>query len=238
MSTSHLTKKDLKNDPLAHEVEVGVKYVTSHRGMLTKAAIGIGVLLIGAAGYMYYSSGQSAARQKALFEARRVMVAIVGGPVTPPALGFPNEEEKEKAVTAAYNKLAADYPGSNEASIAKLYLGAAKADKGELDAAATEYREVLSKGSEPFVSTAKLSLAQILWSQGKTDEATKLIQEIIARPTEFVSSEQASLTLGRLQATTNPEEARKTLEPLIKSRSNISTVALEIIGQLPLATAN
>ena len=85
----------------------------------------------------------------------------------------------------------------------------------------------------PFVSTAKLALGQILYSQGKVDEGRKLIQEVIDSPTEFVSSEHASLALARLLLKDKPEEARKLLDALAKSRSAVSTVAVELSAQLP-----
>jgi len=233
MSSSHLTRKDLKNDVIDHEVQVGVQYVTSHKGLLTKAAIGVGVLLVGAAGYMYYSNSQGEVREKALLEARRVMVATVGTAAKAPNLSFPTQEEKDKATEAAYTKVANQYPGSVEAAISQLYLAAAKADRGDLDAATADYRQVIDKAPAPFVSTAKLALSQILWGQGKMDEAKKMLDEVVANPTEFVSAEQAKLTLARLQLRSNPAEARKILDSLAKERSAISTVAVELMGQLP-----
>jgi predicted negative regulator of RcsB-dependent stress response len=233
MSSSHLTRKDLKNDPLTHEVEVGAHYVADHRKLFTNVAIAVGVLLVGYGAYSYYSNSQMAKREQALFEARRVMIAPVGAAATGKGLSFTTEDEKDKAVAAAYTKLAADYPGSAEGSIAKLYVAAAKADKGELDGAVADYRDVVSSAPKPFVSTAKVALGQILYSQGKTDEGRKLIQEVIDSPTEFVSTEQASLALARLLLRDKPEDARKILDGLTKSRTAVSTVAVELAGQLP-----
>ena len=84
-------------------------------------------------------------------------------------------------------------------------------------------------------TTAKVALGQILYSQGKTDEGRKLIQEVIDSPTEFVSSEQASLALARLLVHDKPEDAGKILDGLTKSRGTISTLAVELAGQLPRA---
>jgi predicted negative regulator of RcsB-dependent stress response len=234
MSSSHLTRKDLKNDPLTHEVEVGAHYVADHRKLFTNVAIAIGVLLVGYGAYSYYSNSQAEKREVALFEARRVMIATVGAtPAAGKGLHFNTVEERDKAVADAYTKLAADYPGTAEGAIAKLYVAAAKADKGEIDGAVTDYRAVVSSAPAPFVSTAKLALGQILYSQGKVDEGRKLIQEVIDSPTEFVSSEHASLALARLLLKDKPEEARKLLDALAKSRSAVSTVAVELSAQLP-----
>ncbi|MEI9814047.1 MAG: hypothetical protein WDO18_16015 [Acidobacteriota bacterium] len=80
------------------------------------------------------------------------------------------------------------------------------------------------------------ALAQILWSQGKTDEAKKLLQDLIDHPTAFVSSEQATITLARLQMTKTPEESRKLLDKLREGRPAVSMAAVELAGQLPPTT--
>ena len=235
MSSSHLTRKDLKNDPLTHEVQVGAHYVASHRKLFTNVVIAAVVLLVGYGVYAYYSNTQAAKRQQALFDARNIMIAPVGAAATGNGPSFATEEEKDKAVAAAYAKLAADYSGTAEGAIAQLYLAAAKADKGEMDGAVADYRAVISSAPKPFVSTAKVSLGQILYGQGKTDEGRKLIQEVIDNPTDFVSVEAAKLSMARLLLHDQPEEARKILDELTKSRSAISTVAVELAGQLPRA---
>lgn len=238
MSSSHLSRKDLKKDAFAAEVEHGVEYVAAHKGAVARYALVVVAVLVAALGYYIYSNRQAAARQEALREARRAMTASIGAPVLPPGLSFPTEEEKEKATEAAYQKLADQYPGTTEGAIAQLYLAAGKVDRGELDAAAAIYRQVIDKGPSEFASTAKLTLGQVLWSQGKADEGKKLIQELIDRPTEFVSSEQASLTMARMQLRTEPEEARKILDKLREGRAAVSAVALEMMAQLPPAPAS
>jgi hypothetical protein len=75
---------------------------------------------------------------------------------------------------------------------------------------------------------AKLSLAQIYFSDGRTAQGETALRELIAKPTVFVSKEQATIMLARFLGPTKPEEARKLLEPLITVPGGVSQVAVEV----------
>jgi len=236
--SSHIPRKDLKNDPLV-AAEIGVEhYVGAHKSQVARyAMVAVALLLVGG-GYWIYSTRQAAARQEALREARRPLVATVGAPATPPALSFATKEEQDKAVTAAFTKLADQYPGTTEGSIARMYLASQALDRGETDKAVSLYRQVADNAPTEFESSAKLALAQVLWGQGKNDEGKKLLEGLINSPTAFVSTDQASLTLARLELQSNPDDARKLLEKLREGSTTVSTLAVELMGQLPQKPAN
>jgi DNA-directed RNA polymerase subunit F len=80
---------------------------------------------------------------------------------------------------------------------------------------------------------AKSSLAQIYASQGKTDEAEKLLRQLVDKPSVFVSKEQATLDLAQVIAKKNPAEARKLLTELSASpRSAVSRAAVAELGSI------
>ena len=75
-------------------------------------------------------------------------------------------------------------------------------------------------------------------SQGKTDDAEKLLRQLIDKPTMFVSKEQATLDLAQVLAKKNPAEARKLLEPLSASpRTAVSRAAVAAMGTIPASPA-
>ncbi|MEO5922886.1 MAG: tetratricopeptide repeat protein [Bryobacteraceae bacterium] len=231
--SSHLNRKDLKKDVLVAEVEQGVEYVASHKSQVTRyALIALAILVIGG-GYWIYSSRQATAREEALREARRVLNAQVGTTATPPNKSYPTKEDHQKAITAAFTELGDKYAGSTEGSIGRMYLAAQALDRGDSEKAAALYKQVADNAPKEFESSAKLALAQVLWGQGKVDEGKKLLEGLISNPTLFVSADQASLTLGRLQIQTNPAEAKKTLEKLRESSTTVSSMAVELLGQIP-----
>ncbi len=235
--SSHLNRKELKKDVLAVEVEHGVEYVASHKSQVTRyALIALAILVVGG-GYAIYSSRQATAREVALRDARYVLNSQVGTTATPPNKSYPTKADQQKAITEAFTQLGDKYAGSTEGSIARMYLASQALDRGEADKAVALYRQVADNAPKEFESSAKLALAQVLWGQGKADEGKKLLDELIANPTIFVSADEASLTLGRLQIEKNPAEAKKILEKLRESSTTVSSIAVQLLGQIP-PTAN
>ena len=104
---------------------------------------------------------------------------------------------------------------------------------GSLPEASKLFQEVAQKGDERYASLAKLSLAQIYFAQGNLDAGRKILDDLIAHPTLFVSKDQATIALARALIATKPEEARKLLDPLRTRGDAVGQVALTLYGQLP-----
>jgi predicted negative regulator of RcsB-dependent stress response len=228
-----ITRKELKTDRFALEVEHTVEYVGEHKKqMLLFGGIGLAVLLIAGLTY-WYMQRQHAQRQSALYEALRVQDATVGPGGTDLVVTFPTQDAKNKAVVEAMNSVANKYPGSEEATIARYYIGVNAADQGKLDEAEKAWKQVADSGEKPYGSLAKFSLADLYEAQGKRAEAEKLLRELIQNPTVLVTKEQATISLARVIARSNPAEARKLLEPLRTERSAVSRAAISALSELP-----
>ena len=229
-----LTRKELKKDVFAQEVGHTVEYVAEHRGQVIRygsIALAVVVLL---AGYYYYSKRQHAVRQRELAAATRIQDAGVGPPTGRESiLTFSTVEEKNKAAVKAFTGIASRHSGTEEGAIAQYYLGTVAADGGRLDDAVKWLKSAVESGSDEYASLANLSLAQVYHLQGKTAEAEKLLRALMAKPTMFVSKEQAIIMLARTLSDTKPDEARKLLEPLRTQPGAVSRVALTILGELP-----
>ncbi len=228
-----ITRKELKTDKFALEVEHTVEYFAEHRKQAIRYGAIALVLIILVAGFSYYRRHQRTARQEALNAALEVQRAAVGEAPSEFAKSFPNQAEKDKAATKAFGDIISKYPGSDEAAIARYYLGTIAADQGKLADAEKAFKEVAESGNEKYASLAKLALADIYRGQGKIAEGEKLLRSLIQKPTEFVSKEHATIVLAQLLGDSRPEEARKLLEPLRTERSVISRQALTLLSQLP-----
>lgn len=242
MASSRLSHKDLqelKHDRFAEEVGGVLQWASQNRGTVQAGGIAIVVLIIAIGGFLYYQSQQTHARSVALFDANFLADARVEGDGQPvgPNKVFPTQEERDAAVTEAYQKVIDQYPGSQEAAIAELYLAGQSADRGDIDTAITHFRNVAENSPEEYASVARMSLAEALAGQGNLEEAEKFIQEDIDNPTAFVSKEEAQLTLGRILAPTDPERAREILTNLQQGSSSISRIAIQELANLP-ATPN
>jgi predicted negative regulator of RcsB-dependent stress response len=129
--------------------------------------------------------------------------------------------------------MATKYPGTQEGDIAEFFLGTNAADVGNLPEAAKHLQAAIDSGNGPYASEAKLALAQIYAAQGKLNDGVQLIQSVIDHPTVVVSKDAAILALADLVKTSDPQRARKLVEPLRTStRSAVSKAAITLDSSL------
>jgi predicted negative regulator of RcsB-dependent stress response len=230
-----LTRKDLKHDKFAEEVFDIFDWATENRDKVVRyGALALVVILIsiGIYSYMRYQAGQ---RASALAQALRIDDASVGSNETPGVLNFPSQDEKEKAAVKAFTDVAAKYPGSDEGAIARLRLAGIASDKGNLEEAEKQYKQMIDSAPKPYKALARLGLAQVYSAQGKYADAEKILRDAVANAAETVSKEQATIALAQVLLKTNPAEAKKLVEPLRTSqRVAISQGAVTTWSDLPL----
>jgi len=227
-------RQELKHDKFVEQVGHTVEYASEHRGLLTKAGLGVLAVIVIAAGVWWYLQHQAAVRQDAF----RVAIRTQEGTVNPQSpseflVSFPSEAEKRKAVTKAWQDLIDKYPSSTEATIGHYYLGVNAADAGNTSEAEKQFRIVADSGKDAYASQAKLALASIYEASGRSGDAEKLLRSLINDPTVLVSKEEATLALARVLAKSKPAEARKLLEPLRSERGPVSRAAITALNDIP-----
>jgi hypothetical protein len=229
---ARITRKELKTDKFALEVEHTVTFFDEHRQELLRyGAIALGVAAL-IAGYMIYAGRQHVAREAALSHAIEVQEAGVGGVSASGGLTFPTQDAKDKEAIKVFSDLKNKYSGSMEGEVAQYYLGSILADQGNLAQAEKSFQEAAEKGDARYSSLAKLSLAQIYFSDGRDAQGESMLRDLIAHPTVFVSSEQAAITLAKYLANKKPAEARKLLEPLRSQAGSVGQIALTMLGEM------
>lgn len=230
---ARITRKELKTDKFALEVGQTVSFFEEHQKEIVRyGAIGLGVVALIVA-FSVYSRHQQTAREEALAKAIQLQEAPVGPPSPAGGPTFPTQEAKDQTTTQAFSALASQYSGSTEGEIAQYYLAAVLADQGKMANAEKGFLEVSRKGDAKYASLAKLSLAQIYFSDGRDSEGEKVLRDLIANPTIFVSKDQATITMARFLMIKKPAEARKLLDPLKVQNSQAGQVALSLYSQIP-----
>ena len=228
-----LTRKELKSDRFALEVQHSVEYVTDHRRQLILWGGIAAVVVALAVGIFFYRNYQRDVRQEKLASAMQILNAAIGQAPNQYAMSFPTKEDQEKAFNKAFSELTTKYPGTDEALLAEFYIAAHAADLGKIDEATQRFKIVVDGDNKAYSSMAKLSLARIDASQGKLSDGEKLIQSVIDNPTSLVSKEQATIALAELIAPKDPLRARKLLEPLRGfPRGAVSRAALSALSDL------
>jgi len=228
------TRKDLKSDKFAQEVQHGFEFLTEHKQeSIRYGGVALALLVI-AGGIYFYMRHQATVREDALAQALKIDGAVVGNPPqqAPGAMHFASTEEKEKAQEKAFSDMAARYHGSDEGAIAGFYLASYAADKGNLAEAEKRYKDIVDSAPKEFAALAKLSLAQVYEGEGKDKEAESVLRDVMAHPAATVSKEQAEIRLALLIGKKNPDEARKMLEPLRTQRTAISRSAVQAMGDI------
>jgi predicted negative regulator of RcsB-dependent stress response len=228
---SRITRKELKTDKFALEVEHTVSLFEEHRqevvryGLIALAVIAIVVV------YSLYSRNQHAAREQALASAIEVQEAPVGQSGTG-GLSFPTQPAKDAASAKGFNDIRNKWPGSAEGEIAAYYLASIQADQGNMAQAEKSFQEVVRNADARYASLAKLALAQIYFSDGRNAQGEALLRDLVKNPTTFVSSDMATVTLARHYMTINNNaEAKKLLDPL-RTKPAVSQVAISMLGEL------
>ena len=190
---ARITRKELKTDKFALEVEHGLTFFEEHKAEVGKYAGIAAAVIVLILGYTIYQRREHGVREQALAAAIRIQEAPVGISGNG-GMSFPSQEAKDQESIRVFSDLQAKYSGSAEGEIAQYYLGSIKADQGKLAEAEKLYQEVSQKGDEKYASLAKFALAQIYFSDGRADQGEKMLRDLIANPTVFVSADQATIS--------------------------------------------
>jgi predicted negative regulator of RcsB-dependent stress response len=233
-----ITRKNLKSDKFAEEVSTIWDWTAEHKDEVVRyGAIALAVLLV-AGGIFYYVRYQAGVRADALSAAIRIDNANVGGQAQPGMMQFATQDEKDKAWVKAFTEVATKYHGTQEGAIAEMYMASSQIDKGDLAGAEKRYRDIVDSAPKAYAGMAKVSLADTLDAEGKTDEAEKVLKDLIAHPVVTVSKEEATIQLALMVGRCNQDEGRKMLEPLRTGRTAVSRAAVQALGDLAQETCN
>lgn len=228
-----LTRKELKSDKFALEVQHSVEFVSEHRKQLARWGPVVAVLALLIAAVMWYRSYQHNVREEALHSAMQIQNSQIGPKQSDFVVTFATTQERDAAVLKAWRDMAAKYPGTQEGDIAEYFLGTNASDAGNLPEAAKHFQAAIDSGSGPYASEAKLALAAVYAAQGKVNDGAKLIQSVIDHPTVMVSKDAATLALADLIKQSDPQRARQLVDPLRSStRAAVSKAAITLEASL------
>jgi len=205
----HISRRDLKKDEVRDTFERGAEAVLSHQQLTFYLLLAAIVVAVAIFGWRTYSERQTVKAFAAYDDAQRIFQAPVG---VPPAPGEPNYTDNVKKFTDAQGKfadLAKKYPRTRAALLARYY-SALCFEKLEKNAQAKEALQGLTGASDAEVAAmAKFELAGLDDRLGQPDDAAKLYQDLIAKPSVIVPKGFVMLTLANHYAEKNPSEAAR-----------------------------
>lgn len=231
--SDHLTRKELTQDPVALKAGETFSFLNTHRKETIRYVGGVIALAVIVWLGFYYVNYKRETRQQALADAIQVQNAPVGQASPNGGLNFANDQAKKDAVIKAYTKLAGDYSGTTEGYIAEYAMADMDADAGRYSDARKKLQDVADHAETNYSSLAKLALAQLDFAENKIADAQKILKDLMEHPTDLVSRNQATFTLAKGLAATQPAEARKLLLPLASGATEISQAAVTAMQDLP-----
>jgi predicted negative regulator of RcsB-dependent stress response len=230
--SEHLTRKELRTDGFAVAVEHNVEYVAEHRKQLIQYGAIALVVILAAVGTYAFLSHSKTVREEQLGDAITIQEAQVTPGALPGSGAYTTEDAKRAAAQKAFTTVANEHSSSKEGLIAEYYLGCIAADSGKPDEARKHFQTVADSSDKDYGALANLSLAELDYMQNKAVDGEKILRGLIDHPTMLVSKDQATLSLARHLAKTNPAEARKLLEPLVKQANAASQIAVGVMSEI------
>jgi len=209
---ARLSRKELKKDELRETLAHSAEAITSHRRLVYSLLIPLVIALLGFLGWKYYRGTQAAKASAALADALTAYNGLVKTPGQPLLPGVPTYPTQNDKYQDAYKKLLAvadGYPRTSAGAMARYYSAVCLEKLGRSADAEKPLTQLESAGDRSIADLARFELAQIYDQTGKSNLATPLYQQLLAKPSLFVPKPLVLLAFGDHWAKTDPQQAAK-----------------------------
>jgi predicted negative regulator of RcsB-dependent stress response len=235
--SQHISRKELKKDKFAETLAHGAEELASHQRQLWYVGAAVLVVILAVVGWRLWNDRVTAKAEKALDEAMTIYnarIRAVGEPENPNEPSYVDERNKLTDAAKRFEKVSAEFGRTSPGRLARYYAGLCYAQLGNYEEAQKWLRMVEGSSDAELAPLARLQLAHALAKLGKSEDAVKLYQQLIAKPTTFVPKAVAMLALAELYEKTNPAEATKLYTQLQTEFPNtsIATQAEERLAEL------
>ncbi|HTR45775.1 MAG TPA: tetratricopeptide repeat protein [Verrucomicrobiae bacterium] len=203
----HIPRKELKKDEVRETLAHGAEAVLSHRQVSTYVVVAAAVIALGIFGWRTYSQHQTVKAFAAFDEAMKVFQTPVGPPQAPGEITYPDEGKKFTEADQKFGDVASKYPRTRAGELAAYYVALCREKLGNNDEAKKRLQTLASSSDADVAAMAQFELAGLDDRTGQSDEAVKLYQQLIAKPTALVPKAVVMLTLADHYSQTNPSAA-------------------------------
>jgi predicted negative regulator of RcsB-dependent stress response len=210
--SQHITRKELKKDKFAETLAHGVEEVALHQKQVFWLVAVALLVMAAVVGWRFWNERTTVKAQAALDEAMKVYTARIrmpGEAADPSETTYTDEKNKLNDAAKKFEKVSADFGRTNPGRMARYYAGLSYAQLGNHEEAQKWLRMVEGSSDEELAALARYQLAGVLGAMGKGDDAVKLYQQLIAKPSVLVPKALSMLALADHMAKSNPAEATK-----------------------------
>jgi predicted negative regulator of RcsB-dependent stress response len=205
----HISRRDLKKDEVRDTFERGAEAVLSHQQLTLYLLIAAIVVAVGVFGWRTYIERQTVKAFAAYDDAMKIFQAPVGVPPAPGEVTYTDANKKYADAGLKFSQVASKYPHTRASELARYYaaLSFEKLDKNA-EAKAT-LQELTGSQDDEVAAMAKFELAGLDDRTGRGDDAVKLYQALLAKPTVLVPKPVVMLALANHYVEKDPADAAK-----------------------------
>jgi TolA-binding protein len=132
-----------------------------------------------------------------------------GEPTVPGEVTYVDEKNKYTDAALKFGAVAMKYPRTRPGQLSSYYAALSLERVGKNDDARKWLQGLADSNSEDFSAMARFELAQLADRMGQPDEAVKIYQQLMAKPTVLVPKPTVMLALAEHYGQKNPIEAAK-----------------------------
>ena len=234
----HISRKELKSDEFRETLASGAQALLSHQQLTLYLVGAVAVILLAVFGWRFYAERQTVKSAAAYDDAMKIFKARIrtaGEPAGDPSdVTYSDEKNKYGDAEKKFEAVAKTYPRTRPGQISAYYAALCLEHLNRDAEAAKWLDQVIGGGEADFASLARLELAQLNDRAGKTADAEKIYQDLVAHPSVFVSKPVALMAFAdHYRQAKNFAEAAK-LYTEIKTEFPDSNLAQQAGQQLEL----
>ena len=233
----HISRKDLKTDEVRDTLAHGADAILSHQTLtiyILVAALAVGLAIFGFRTYTERQTIKAAASYDDAMKVFSARVLAVGELAQPGETTFTDEKTKYTQAEQKFADVAKKYPHTRPGQLAGYYAGLSD-EKLEKNQEAKKWLQGLADGSDyDLAAMARFELAQMHDRAGQSDEAVKLYQDLIAKPSVLVPKPVVMLTLAEHYSAKNNSAEATRLYSQIKSEYPDTPIAQQADQELNL----